>query len=65
MQAFIPEANIYTATKHALKGLADYLRVELMPYNIPVTFACPPFVETPMLDQGKKKMQQHKATKLN
>jgi NAD(P)-dependent dehydrogenase (short-subunit alcohol dehydrogenase family) len=48
----VPEANMYTATKHGLKGLSEYLRIELMPYNIPVTFACPPFVETPMLDEG-------------
>ncbi|KAH9313281.1 hypothetical protein KI387_028316 [Taxus chinensis] len=41
--------GVYTATKYALKGIAENLRLELLPYNIGVCFACPGYVETPML----------------
>ncbi|GLJ08861.1 hypothetical protein SUGI_0097260 [Cryptomeria japonica] len=42
---------VYTATKYALKGIAENLRLELFPYNIGVSFACPRFVETPLLSE--------------
>ncbi|XP_057852122.1 3-dehydrosphinganine reductase TSC10A [Cryptomeria japonica] len=41
---------VYTATKHALKGLGETLKLELMPYNIRISVVFPGFVETPMLD---------------
>ncbi|KAH9325020.1 hypothetical protein KI387_005198, partial [Taxus chinensis] len=41
---------VYTATKRALKGLGECLKLELMPYNIRVTIVYPGYVETPMLD---------------
>lgn len=41
--------GLYTATKYAIRGLAEALRVELLPYNIGVTHVCPGFVDTPML----------------
>ncbi|GLJ08860.1 hypothetical protein SUGI_0097250 [Cryptomeria japonica] len=43
--------GVYTATKYALKGLAENLRLELFPTNIGVSFACPGFVETPLLSE--------------
>eukprot|EP01018_Ginkgo_biloba_P025114 Gb_18262 [translate_table: standard] len=43
---------VYTATKYALKGLAEDLRLELMPYNISMSLVCPGFVETPLLDDS-------------
>eukprot|EP01018_Ginkgo_biloba_P040676 Gb_16076 [translate_table: standard] len=44
--------SVYTATKCALKGLAETLRFELMPFNIRVSIVYPGFVETPMLDES-------------
>eukprot|EP00253_Pinus_taeda_P034726 PITA_34726 len=41
--------GLYTATKYAIRGLAEALRLELLPYNIGVTHVCPGYVETPML----------------
>lgn len=49
---FVFGFNIYTSTKYALKGLAESLRIELMPHNIRVSLVCPGFTETPMLDQA-------------
>eukprot|EP01018_Ginkgo_biloba_P015655 Gb_17837 [translate_table: standard] len=42
--------GIYTATKHALRGIAESLKLELLPYNIRVSFICPGFVTTPLLE---------------
>ncbi|XP_057852163.1 3-dehydrosphinganine reductase TSC10A [Cryptomeria japonica] len=42
--------SVYGATKHALKGLGETLKLELMPYNIRVSVVFPGFVDTPMLD---------------
>lgn len=43
--------SVYTATKYAVRGLAEGLRAELLPYNnIRVTLMCPGFVNTPFLD---------------
>ncbi|GLJ05684.1 hypothetical protein SUGI_0023020 [Cryptomeria japonica] len=43
--------GVYTCTKYALRGLAENLRLELLPYKIAVSFVCPGFVETAMLTQ--------------
>lgn len=51
---FVPEFNLYTPTKYALKGLAEMLRIELLPYNIRVNLVCPGYTETPMLDEADK-----------
>ncbi|GLJ08856.1 hypothetical protein SUGI_0097190 [Cryptomeria japonica] len=42
--------SVYTATKHALKGLGETLKLELMPYNIRISMVFPGFVDTPMLN---------------
>lgn len=39
----------YGATKFAMRGLAEVLRVELKPHNISVTLAFPPDTDTPQL----------------
>jgi 3-dehydrosphinganine reductase len=39
----------YTASKYALRGLSDVLRLELRRYNIRVSVVFPPDVDTPML----------------
>jgi NAD(P)-dependent dehydrogenase (short-subunit alcohol dehydrogenase family) len=46
--------SVYTATKYGVKGLAEALRLELMPYKIGVSVAFPGYVETPMLDECKQ-----------
>lgn len=45
--------GIYTTTKHALKGLAECLRFELLSLNIRVTLCCPWFAKTPLLPEGQ------------
>lgn len=46
---------VYTSTKYALRGLAEGLRAELVPYNnIRVNLICPGFVNTPFLDDATK-----------
>lgn len=51
---FVSGTNMYTPTKYALRGLAELLRFELMPYNIKVSLVCPGFTETPMLNEADK-----------
>lgn len=48
-------SGLYTTTKYALRGLAETLRPELLPYNIGVTLVCPGFVETSMLKEIEDK----------
>eukprot|EP00250_Pteridium_aquilinum_P002776 c12996_g1_i1 orf=205-1290(-) len=52
--SYLNNFNMYTPTKVALKGLAEYLMIELMPYNIPVSFASLGYTETQMLDEVDK-----------
>ncbi|KAG0624241.1 hypothetical protein M758_3G233100 [Ceratodon purpureus] len=42
--------GVYTGTKYAIKGIAESLRLELIPYNMRVNLVCPGFVETALLD---------------
>lgn len=42
--------GVYTGTKHAVKGIAESLRLELVPYNMRVNLVCPGFVNTGFLD---------------
>jgi 3-dehydrosphinganine reductase len=44
---------VYTGTKYALKGIAESLRLELIPYNMRVNLVCPGFVETALLNDGE------------
>jgi 3-dehydrosphinganine reductase len=45
-------SSVYTGTKHALKGIAESLALELLPFNMRVNLVCPGFTESPMLDDG-------------
>ncbi|KAL2609359.1 hypothetical protein R1flu_027932 [Riccia fluitans] len=47
--------SVYTATKYALKGMAESLRLELLPYSIRVSLVCPGFVRTAFLDEAEKR----------
>ncbi|XP_065560284.1 3-ketodihydrosphingosine reductase-like isoform X2 [Artemia franciscana] len=44
----------YAATKFALRGFAEALSMEVKPYNISVTLACPPDTDTPGLIMENK-----------
>lgn len=46
--------SVYTATKYAMRGLAEGLRFELLPFNIKVSLICPGFTSTPFLDEADK-----------
>ncbi len=41
--------SAYSASKHALRGLSDVLRIELKPHHIDVSVVYPPDTDTPQL----------------
>lgn len=41
--------TVYSSTKYALRGLAECLQMEVMPYGISVSISFPPDTETPQL----------------
>ncbi|WP_438310581.1 SDR family NAD(P)-dependent oxidoreductase [Sporosarcina sp. FA9] len=45
-----PKASVYAATKHAVLGYANALRMEVAPFNIRVTIVNPGPIDTPFLD---------------
>lgn len=47
-----PKASVYAATKHAIVGFTNGLRMELEPYNIKVTAIHPGPIDTPFLDKA-------------
>eukprot|EP00850_Spirogloea_muscicola_P008594 SM000046S16375 [mRNA] locus=s46:201434:203339:- [translate_table: standard] len=51
-------AGVYTATKHAQRGLAECLRMELLPHRIFVTLVCPGFTDTPLLNDVEQCSQE-------
>jgi len=47
-----PKASVYAATKHAIVGFTNGLRMELAPYQIKVTAIHPGPIDTPFLDKA-------------
>ncbi len=45
-----PKSSVYAASKHALIGYTDALRMEIKPFNIDVTTIHPGPIDTPFLD---------------
>lgn len=45
----VPGSAIYTASKHALRGLADVLRIDEAPHRVRVVTVAPGQTDTPML----------------
>lgn len=45
-----PKASVYAASKHAIIGYTNALRMEITPYNIHVTTINPGPIDTPFLD---------------
>uniref|UniRef100_A0A0D6QYP9 3-dehydrosphinganine reductase n=1 Tax=Araucaria cunninghamii TaxID=56994 RepID=A0A0D6QYP9_ARACU len=56
--------SVYTAAKHAVKGFAESLKFELMPYDIHVSLACPGFVDTAFLDEVENDKENIKLLKI-
>ncbi|CAM6026085.1 unnamed protein product [Sphagnum balticum] len=48
--AWLYGSSVYTGTKHAVKGIAESLALELVPFNMRVNLVCPGFVESAFLD---------------
>ncbi|CAI5971391.1 unnamed protein product, partial [Closterium sp. NIES-65] len=46
-------AAVYTATKYGVRGFAEGLRLELLPYDISVSVVCPGFTDTHLLDDAE------------
>lgn len=49
-----PKASVYAATKHAIVGFTNGLRMELAPYNVKVTAIHPGPIDTPFLDKASE-----------
>ncbi|WP_285394978.1 SDR family NAD(P)-dependent oxidoreductase [Lysinibacillus sp. fls2-241-R2A-57] len=47
-----PKASVYAATKHAIVGFTNGIRMELAPYNVKVTAIHPGPIDTPFLDKA-------------
>ncbi|EAZ85195.1 SDR family NAD(P)-dependent oxidoreductase [Lysinibacillus fusiformis] len=47
-----PKASVYAATKHAIVGFTNGLRMELAPYHVKVTAIHPGPIDTPFLDKA-------------
>lgn len=47
-----PKASVYAATKHAIVGFTNGLRMELEPFNVKVTAIHPGPIDTPFLDKA-------------
>ncbi len=48
----VPTRSGYAASKHAMVGFFDSLRIELLETGISVTLACPDYVATPTRERG-------------
>ncbi|OWK29654.1 SDR family oxidoreductase [Sphingomonas mucosissima] len=48
----MPMIAVYSATKHAVKGLTEALAIELKPYGVRVSDVLPALIDTPILPEG-------------
>jgi NADP-dependent 3-hydroxy acid dehydrogenase YdfG len=60
MAAFLPSAaaGIYTASKFAVRGLSEALRLSLYPYNIGVSVFCPGLINSVIYESEKVRPQR-------
>jgi NAD(P)-dependent dehydrogenase (short-subunit alcohol dehydrogenase family) len=60
MAAFLPSAaaGIYTASKYAVRGLSEALRLSLYRYNIGVSVFCPGLINSMIYESEKLRPQQ-------
>jgi NAD(P)-dependent dehydrogenase (short-subunit alcohol dehydrogenase family) len=54
----LPMVGAYSASKFALEALGNSLRVELRPWNIPITVVRPGQVSTPIFDKARAAIEQ-------
>lgn len=59
----VPEWATYVASKWAITGFADSIRMELKPYNVKVTTLHPGLVKTDFFGKGKAQMTQEELDK--
>jgi len=57
----LPMVGVYSASKFALEALSDSLRVELRPWQIPVSVIRPGQVRTSIFDKARKSLHSHSA----
>ena len=57
-----PFSGAYCATKFAVCGLTDSLRVEMQPYNVKVTSVCPGLTDTEFFDKVEGGSRRHKSS---
>ncbi|OWK30096.1 SDR family oxidoreductase [Sphingomonas dokdonensis] len=48
----MPMIAVYSATKHAVKGLTEALAIELKPFGVRVADVLPALIDTPILPEG-------------
>lgn len=58
-----PKASVYAATKHAIIGYTNALRMELAPYHIGVTVIHPGPIDTPFIDHADQTASYRQAMK--
>ncbi len=58
-----PKASVYAATKHAIIGYTNALRMELAPYHIGVTVIHPGPIDTPFIDHADRTASYRQAMK--
>ena len=58
----VPGAAPYCATKFAVRGFTDSLRLELMDTNVCVTLVCPSQVKTNIVHNGRHKNESARAS---
>ncbi len=60
-----PELAVYSATKHAVRGLTEALNIELEPKGIHVCDIMAPYVQTPMILEAEKQAVSVSRLKVN
>lgn len=58
-----PKASVYAATKHAIIGYTNALRMELAPYHIVITCIHPGPIDTPFIDHADQTASYRQAMK--
>lgn len=61
----IPELAVYSATKHAVRGLTEALNIEFERFGIMVSDIMPAYVDTPMVTEAKVKASNVETAGIN
>lgn len=61
----LPNFGAYVATKFAVVGMSETLRMEMEPHNVGVSVLCPGLVRTPLIDAGMKSLPNASEWKKN